>query len=136
MRFFRLATTKIETGLERLSPSLDQSARTLGRSRWQVLRTIHLPLLTPALAGAALLVFIDCMKELPATLLLRPINFETLSTHLYAEAARGTYENGALAACLIVAFGLLPVILLTLLGRRQTIGARGGEGAISEGSAA
>lgn len=136
VRFFRLATTKIETGLERLSPSLDQSARTLGRSRWQVLRTIHLPLLTPALAGAALLVFIDCMKELPATLLLRPINFETLSTHLYAEAARGTYENGALAACLIVAFGLLPVILLTLLGRRQTIGAAAGEGAAAEGGAA
>lgn len=119
IRFFRLATTKIETGLERLSPSLDQSARTLGRSRWQVLREVHLPLLTPALAGAALLVFIDCMKELPATLLLRPMNFETLSTHLYAEASRGTYENGALAACLIVAFGLLPVILLTKLGRHR-----------------
>lgn len=128
VRFFRLAATKIETGLERLSPSLDQSARTLGRGPWGVLREIHLPLLTPAISGASLLVFIDCMKELPATLLLRPLNFETLSTHLYAEAARGTYENGALAACLIVAFGLLPVVLLIRLGRRQPITTAAPEG--------
>jgi iron(III) transport system permease protein len=58
------------------------------------------------------LVFVDCMKELPATLLLRPLNFETLATHLYGEAARGTYEDGSLAALAIVVFGLLPMILL------------------------
>jgi iron(III) transport system permease protein len=60
----------------------------------------------------ALLVFADVMKELPATLLLRPVNFETLATSLYAEAARGTYEEGAVAALLIVLAGTLPVILL------------------------
>ena len=119
IRFLRLSVSKIETGLERLSPSLDQSARTLGRTPFGVLREIHLPLIGPALAGAALLLFVDCMKELPATLLLRPINFETLATHLYGEAARGTYENGALAACLIVAFGLLPVAFLTRVGRSR-----------------
>ena len=118
-RFFRLAATKIETGLERIAPSLDQSARMLGRRPGGVLRAIHLPLLAPTWAGAALLVFVDCMKELPATLLLRPLGFETLSTHLYGEAARGTYENGALAACLIVAFGLLPIVLMTRIGRRS-----------------
>ena len=117
LRFFRLAATKMETGLERLSPSIEQSARTLGRGPFAVMREIHLPLLAPAWAGAALLVFVDCMKELPATLLLRPLGFETLSTHLYGEAARGTYENGAVAACLIVVFGLLPTILLTRVGR-------------------
>jgi iron(III) transport system permease protein len=58
------------------------------------------------------------MKELPATLLLRPLNFETLATQLYAEAARGTYENGAIAALLILMAGLLPVILLARIGRR------------------
>ena len=121
VRFFRLSASKIETGLERIAPSLDQSARTLGRTPLGVLREIHLPLMTPTLAGAALLVFVDCMKELPATLLLRPLNFETLSTHLYGEAARGTYENGALAALLIVAFGLLPIIVLTGLGRRAPV---------------
>ena len=123
VRFFRLAASKIETGLERISPSLDQSARTLGRTPFGVLREVLLPLSTPALSGAALLVFVDCMKELPATLLLRPLNFETLATHLYGEAARGTYENGALAALLIVAFGLLPIIVLTGLGRRASVGA-------------
>ena len=65
-----------------------------------------------AIAAAALLVFVDTMKELPATLLLRPVNFETLATWLYAEAARGTYEEGAVAALAIVIAGLIPVVLL------------------------
>ena len=121
LRFFRLAASKIETGLERISPSLEQSARMLGRSRLGAMRAVHLPLLAPTYAGAALLVFVDCMKELPATLLLRPIGFETLSTRLYGEAARGTYENGALAACLIVAFGLLPIVAMTRIGRRPPV---------------
>jgi iron(III) transport system permease protein len=77
---------------------------------------IHLPLSRPAITAAGLLVFVDCMKELPATLLLRPLNFETLSTLLYGEAARGTYEDAALAALIIVAIGILPVLLLTRMG--------------------
>mgnify|MGYP002714773085 CR=1 FL=1 len=70
-----------------------------------------------ALAAAGLLVFVDCMKELSATLLLRPLNFETLATHLYGEAARGTYEEAAIAALAIVVVGILPVILLARVGR-------------------
>lgn len=73
---------------------------------------MHLPLLRPALVTSTLLMFADAIKELPATLLLRPVNFETLATVLYAEAARGTYEEGAIAALLIVLAGTLPVILL------------------------
>ena len=65
-----------------------------------------------AIATSALLVFVDAMKELPATLLLRPANFDTLATWLYAEAARGTYEEGAIAALAIVVAGLLPVVML------------------------
>ena len=64
------------------------------------------------------MVFVDTMKELSATLLLRPLNFETLATHLYGEAARGTYEEGAIAALAIVAAGIVPVILLARLGHR------------------
>lgn len=125
IRFFRLAVAKIETGFERLPVSLDHSARVLGRAPFATLREIHLPLLTPSIAGAALLVFVDCMKELPATLLLRPLNFETLSTRLYGEAARGTYENGAIAACLIVLAGLAPVAFLTIVGSSRAVeGAR------------
>ena len=116
-RFLTISTGNAESGLSRLSLSLDHAARTLGESAGGVSRRIHLPLISPALASAALLVFVDCMKELPATLLLRPLNFETLATHLYGEAARGTYEDGAIAALAIVLFGLLPMILLARTSR-------------------
>lgn len=112
IRFVAIPAGSIEAGLTRIPPSLEQASRLLGESSGGTLRRVHLPLLKPALAASALLVFVDAMKELPATLLLRPLNFETLSTWLYAEAARGTYEEGAVAALAIVAAGLLPVILL------------------------
>ncbi|OZI34917.1 iron ABC transporter permease [Bordetella genomosp. 10] len=112
IRFLAIAAGSIEAGLARIPPSLEQAARLLGENAGGVLRRVHLPLLRPALASAALLVFVDTMKELPATLLLRPMNFDTLATWLYAEAARGAYEEGAVAALGIVAAGLLPVILL------------------------
>ncbi len=117
VRFLAVASGGIAAGLERIAPALDQAARTLGERSGGVLRRIHLPLIRPAVAAAALLVFVDCMKELPATLLLRPLNLETLSTRLYAEAARGTYEEGAIAALIIVAAGLIPVLLLARVGR-------------------
>jgi iron(III) transport system permease protein len=74
---------------------------------------VQLPLLRPALASAALLVFVDCLKELPATLLLRPLNTETLATLVYGHASRGQFEDGALAALLIVLVGLVAVVQLT-----------------------
>ncbi len=112
IRFLAIPVGGIEAGLQRIPPSLEQASRLLGESPGGTLRRVHLPLLRPALAASALLVFVDTMKELPATLLLRPLNFDTLATWLYAEAARGTYEEGAVAALAIVAAGLLPVILL------------------------
>lgn len=112
IRFLAIAIGGLESGLARIPPSLEQAARLLGESPTGTLRRVHLPLLRPAIGAAALLVFVDTMKELPATLLLRPVNFETLATWLYAEAARGTYEEGAVAALAIVLAGLLPVILL------------------------
>ncbi len=120
-RFLAISAGGIESGMAKLSPSLDHAARTLGESAGGVMRRVHLPLIRPALGAAALLVFVDCMKELPATLLLRPLNFETLSTHLYGEAARGTYEDGAIAALCIVLVGLIPVILLAKLSRRPAL---------------
>lgn len=112
IRFLAISAGGLEAGLARIPPSLEQASRLLGESASGTLRRVHLPLLRPALAAAALLVFVDAMKELPATLLLRPMNFDTLATWLYAEAARGTYEEGAVAALAIVLAGLLPVILL------------------------
>jgi iron(III) transport system permease protein len=118
LRFLAISAGGIEAGLTRIPMSLDQAARGLGADGGNMLRRVHLPLLRPALAAAALLVFVDTMKELPATLLLRPLNFETLATWLYAEAARGTYEEGAVAALLIMLVGLLPVALLARSGLR------------------
>ncbi|MFZ9502188.1 MAG: ABC transporter permease [Beijerinckiaceae bacterium] len=119
VRFLTISAGGVESGLAKLSPSLDHAARALGQTAGGAMRRVHLPLIRPALGGAALLVFVDCMKELPATLLLRPLNFETLATHLYGEAARGTYEDGSVAATCIVLVGLIPVVMLARLSRRR-----------------
>ncbi len=110
IRFLAIATGSAAAGLARISTHVDDAARTLGEKPGGVMRRIHIPLARPALGGAALLVFVDCLKELSATLLLRPLNVETLSTYIYQFATRGTFEEGSLAALLIVAAGLLPVI--------------------------
>ena len=120
VRFMAISIGGIEAGFSRISPSLDHAARMLGETSGGVFRRVHLPLSKPALVSAGLLIFVDCMKELPATLLLRPLNFETLATHLYGEAARGTYEEASIAALLILLIGILPVALLARVGRAST----------------
>ncbi len=121
-RYLAISAGSIEAGFSRVSPSIDAAAQTLGATTGRVLWRVHLPMLKPALATGALLVFVDCMKELPATLLLRPLGFETLATHLYGDAIRGTYEDAAIAALLIVLAGILPVIVLTRVGARAAPG--------------
>ena len=98
----------------------------LGAGPGKLAYSIHLPLARPAMLGAALLIFVDCLKELPATLLLRPLNTETLSTYIYQFAARGSFEEGSLAALIIVMVGVMPVILMgrytdlsTMVGRGE-----------------
>jgi iron(III) transport system permease protein len=112
VRFLAIALGSLEAGFEKLSPNLDAVARTLGETALSSLRRVHLPLIIPALGAAALLVFVDGMKELPATLLLRPFNFETLATHAYSYAALEQFERAALGALTIVLIGLVPVLLL------------------------
>ena len=116
LRFLAVSAGTVDAGFARVPASLDQAAASLGAGGWARLRRVQLPLLRPALTAAALLVLVDSLKELPATLMLRPMNFETLSTWLYAEASRGSYEDGALAGLLIVAAGLLPVAWLARNG--------------------
>ncbi|MHC1549043.1 ABC transporter permease [Phyllobacterium sp. K27] len=118
-RFLAISAGGMEAGLTRIPLSFDHASRTLGQSASGTFRHVHLPLSKAALTAAALLVFVDCVKELPATLLLRPLNFETFATHLYGEAARGTYEEASIAALAIVVIGILPVILLSKVGRRS-----------------
>jgi iron(III) transport system permease protein len=113
IRFLAIPIGFAQAAYSRISTELDDVARMLGAGAGTLARTIHLPLARPAIAGAALLVFVDCLKELPATLLLRPLNVETLATYIYQFATRGSFEQGSLAALLIVAVGILPVIRIT-----------------------
>ena len=99
----------------RLSPHVDMAAQTLGKSPMDVATGVVLPAIRPGLWVAALLVFVDTMKELPATILLRPFNFETLATLVYDKASQDSVEGGAVAALFIVATGLIPVAMLTFL---------------------
>ncbi len=111
-RFLAVALGSIEAGLQRISPNLDAVARTLGEGAFSALWRVHLPILMPVLATAGLLVFVDAMKELPATLLLRPFNFETLATQVYSLASLEQLEAASASALIIVAAGLVPVMLL------------------------
>ncbi|MDP4823419.1 MAG: iron ABC transporter permease [Aestuariivirgaceae bacterium] len=113
IRFLAISFGNLETGLERVTPSLSAAARTLGRGPFATLMSIHIPLLRPAMGAALLLVFVDCMKELPATLILRPFDFDTLATLVYALASLDQLEESALPALAIVAAGILPVILIS-----------------------
>jgi iron(III) transport system permease protein len=112
IRFLPIATGSLSAGLDRVSPGLEDAGRILGARPRELVLKIQIPLLRPALASAALLVFVDCIKELSATLLLRPLNTETLATLVYGNASRGAFEDGSLAALVIVLVGLLPVIQL------------------------
>ena len=113
IRFLAIAIGFAQAGFARIALEFDDVARMLGAGPGTLARTIHLPLARPAIWGASLLVFVDCLKELPATLLLRPLNVETLSTHIYQFATRGSFEQGSLAALIIVAVGILPVVRIT-----------------------
>jgi iron(III) transport system permease protein len=113
VRFFPVGFQGIDAGLRRISPSMDQSARSLGRSPLQVLFEVHWPLMRRSMGVAALLVFIDCVKELPATLVLRPFDFDTLAVVAHHFAADERLGEAALPALLIVMVGAIPVAWLT-----------------------
>lgn len=112
IRMLAVSSGAIESGFARIPLSLDLAARSLGESPLATLVRVHLPLLRPALAAGALLVLVDAIKELPLTLMLRPMNVETLATWIYGEAARGSYEETSIAALAIVLVGLAPVMYL------------------------
>jgi iron(III) transport system permease protein len=113
IRFLAVPTGFIKAGFARVPIDYDDSARSVGARQLTTLNRVQLPLLRPALFGAVIVVFVDCLKELPATLLLRPLNVETLATSIYQYASRGSFEDGAAAALLIVAASVPPVLWLT-----------------------
>jgi iron(III) transport system permease protein len=121
IRFLTLAEGSIRAGLEKLPPHLHEAARSLGRTPLGSARAVVLPLMGPAISAASILVFVDTVKELSATILLRPFGFNTLATYTYENASRGVVEDGALAALIIIATALVPVALLSraLIGDRD-----------------
>ncbi len=112
VRFLAISLGTIEAGFHKISPNLDGAARTLGQNSLGGFRLVLLPIMRPSVAAAALLVFVDTMKELPATLLLRPFNFDSLATLVFEFASREEFEEAGLAGLTIVAFGLIPLLLL------------------------
>ncbi|MGU5658200.1 ABC transporter permease [Aeromonas veronii] len=110
VRFVAIAIGSVESSMGKISPSLDMAARSLGQGDGGMLRRVHLPLVRRGLFAGAMLVFIESMKELPAALLLRPFNFDTLATHVYQFVSDEMLERGALGAIVIVLVGLLPLI--------------------------
>lgn len=119
VRFLAVALSAVESGLARLKPSLFAAARVLGRTPGQAVREVELPLARGALLTAAVLVFVDTMKELPATLIVRPFDLDTLAVRIYNLASDERLAEASTAALLIVAAGLLPVIALTRAMRRE-----------------
>ncbi|MCY3793433.1 MAG: ABC transporter permease subunit, partial [Gammaproteobacteria bacterium] len=113
-RFLTVAFNSLESGMARIHPNYDSAARSLGASPGGVLARVHLPLLTPALLTAMLLVFVDVIKELPATLILRPFNFETLATRAYRLASDERLAEASTASLTILAVGLGPTLVLAL----------------------
>lgn len=113
VRFLTMAEGTIDAGFQKLSPHLDMAARTLGRSGLQTLRQVLMPNLRPAVLTAALLVFIETLKELSATILLRPFNFNTLATLVYEDASRGMAQDASVASMIIIVAGLIPVMLVS-----------------------
>lgn len=113
VRFLAVSLQTVEAGLGTITPSLDQAGRSLGLSSLGVLRHIHLPLLRSSLLTAVLLVFVDVLKELPATLILRPFNFNTLAVRAYELASDERLADAGLSALMIVCVGLIPVLLLS-----------------------
>jgi len=120
VRFLAVALYSVDAGLARVTPNMDAAARSLGCGSAATLWRVHLPLLAKSLFAAALLVFVDVMKELPATLVMRPFNFDTLATQTFTLASDERLAEASTAALAIVAVGLLPVFLLSRqIGRER-----------------
>lgn len=117
IKTYALANSSIESGYERISHSLDDSSKLLGSSGWNMLGNIHMPLLKTSILTSVLLVMSDVVKELPATLILRPFNFETLAVSTYIYASEERMLQAAAPAIAIVLIGLIPIVLLSKMIR-------------------
>jgi iron(III) transport system permease protein len=122
VRFFAIAQGAADSAFGRVSPSLPMAARSLGRTAGGALREVYLPLMRGSVGSALLLVFVDCVKELPATMLLRPFNYETLATRVHEKASLENLGDASPAAILVMAVGLAATAVLA----RTNLGRQGG----------
>jgi iron(III) transport system permease protein len=122
VRFLALPFQALDASFQRIPASLDEAARGLGSDRLDVLARVHLPLIGSGLLTGCLLVFTEVMKELPATLLLRPLGGDTLAIAVWQATTESLFETAALPALMIVAVGLAPVVMMIRLsGRREEL---------------
>lgn len=126
VRFMAAALGSVDAGLGNIKPSLDDAARSLGRTENRMLANVHIPLISGSLLTALLIVFVDVMKELPATLIMRPFNFDTLAVQAYRLASDERLEQAAVPSLVIVALGTVPVLLLCRAIARDTRRNQGG----------
>jgi len=112
IRFLAAAIGAYDSGLATVTPNMDAAARVLGRTTWGTVRTVHLPVLRPSILTALVIVFVDTVKELPATLILRPFNYDTLAVQAFRLASDERLEGAAVPSLMIAGIGLIPVILL------------------------
>ena len=124
IRFLAAAIGAYDSGLASVTPNVDAASRVLGRTVWGTVRSIHLPVLRGSILTALLIVFVDTIKELPATLILRPFNYDTLAVQAFRLASDERLEGAAVPSLMIAAVGLLPVILLCLQLGERSAGAR------------
>lgn len=113
VRFLAVSIGTVEAALTKIRPSMDDAARSLGYSPGQVLRRVHMPIMRASLLTAVLMVFVDVLKELPATLILRPFDFNTLAVRAYELASDERLADASTAAVAIVLAGIVPVLLLS-----------------------
>ena len=119
VRFLTVAFNTMEAGFSKIPASMENASRTLG-ARWlRRMRLIFLPLLRPSLISAFILVFIDVMRELPATLIMRPFNFDTLATRVYWLASDERLSEASTAALIIIIIGILPTLYLNAFVTKQ-----------------
>ncbi|MFM9817855.1 UNVERIFIED_CONTAM: iron ABC transporter permease [Spiribacter pallidus] len=127
VRFLAVSYNAVQASLTKVTPSMDAASRTLGRTAGGTLRRVHAPIIRGSLLGAGILVFVDVMKELPATIILRPFDFTTLAVRSYELASDERLSQSSTASLAIVLVGIIPVILLSRAMRRSRPGSGAGE---------
>ncbi|MGQ4878005.1 ABC transporter permease [Billgrantia sp. LNSP4103-1] len=125
VRFLAVSFNTVEASLGKVTPSMDAASRTLGQTPAGTLKRVHTPIMRGSLIAAGILVFVDVMKELPATIILRPFNFDTLAVRAYSLASDERLAEASTASLAIVVVGIVPVVLLSMAMRRSRPGSEG-----------